>query len=275
MVDFFVEILRYFLFASPPWYKAMTDHNEGEAKLQTLVGMGFSEELATKALEQSSGNIEYAANLLLTGGVVSSAPSNTTVLAAISQYDLPEGRSACTCMALAAAEIILKDSVMTNETLTACIYQGHELYLKYRQQQTASPEHISAEDVLHLFPGLQLAESGIRQGLLTDAGWADLLVSSGPTAFCITKPPETILVFSSSAEEEYWLVDSHSRPPLFPHAYAQHFTSFHDLLASLQSLFPATATIPGVPAVMMAMYNSVDVYPLCRTSPDADETSNK
>lgn len=251
----------------------MSTKPEYASHLQTLVGMGFSEKQATRALEQSSGNIDYAANFL-TNEMSTDEPkddsTSTTILAALSQYDLPEGRSACTCMALTVAETLLNDAPMTSETLTSSLCRGHELYLKHRQQHIDSPEHTSAEELLYLFPQIQLAESGIRQGLLTHHGscWTDLVATTDnkPTAFCIIKPPETILIYKDS-NENYWLVDSHSRPPRYTQAYAQKHASFDSLLASLQSLFPATASIPGVSSEMMAMYNSVDVYPLHTKQP--------
>ena len=251
----------------------MSTKPEYGSHLQALVEMGFPEEQATQALEQSSGNIENAVNLLaneMSTDEPKDDSTSTTILAALSQYDLPEGRSACTCMALTVAETLLNDAPMTSETLTSSLHRGHELYLKHRQQHIGSPEHTSAEELLYLFPKIQLEESGIRQGILTRHGscWSDLVatVDNKPIAFCIIKPPETILVFKDS-NENYWLVDSHSRPPRYTQAYAQQHASFDSLLASLQSLFPATVGIPGVSFEMMAMYNSVDVYPLHTKQP--------
>jgi Holliday junction resolvasome RuvABC DNA-binding subunit len=38
------------------------------SKIATLTAMGFGEDEAIRALQQSSGNLEYAANRLLMGG---------------------------------------------------------------------------------------------------------------------------------------------------------------------------------------------------------------
>jgi UBA/TS-N domain len=326
----------------------MEDDNDADnvaSTVATLTAMGFSEDEAIRALQQSSGNLEYAANLLLMGGADGGAPLGVTggstssslagryndrppgdeteaaeeednvVLAAVSQYDLPEGRSACTCIALAAADSMLLQlqqqeqgdhnssstgrtssscSYWSTESLTACLYRGHEIYLHYQQQQqngssTTTTEHTSAEELLHLFPNLQLIDSSsgafsvmIRQGLLTDDGscWQELLTTTdagpdGSTAYIITKPPETVLVYydhhhnSSSSSSGWWLVDSHCRPPRFRQAYALRHETWSALQTSLQRLFPATPAIPGVAPIMMAMYNSVDVYPLRQSRPVA------
>jgi UBA/TS-N domain len=326
----------------------MEDDNDADdvaSKVATLTAMGFGEDEAMRALQQSSGNLEYAANLLLMGGADGGAPvgvlggstssslagryndelpgeeleaaeeEDNVVLAAVSQYDLPEGRSACTCIALAVADSMLllqlqqeqgddhsssrtgstsSCSYWSTESLTACLYRGHEIYRHYQQQQqqngssTTTTEHTSAEELLPLFPNLQLIDSSsgafgamIRQGLLTDDGscWQELLTTTtddGPdvsTAYIITKPPETVLVYydhhynSSSSSSGWWLVDSHCRPPRFRQAYALRHETWSALQTSLQQLFPATAAIPGVSPIMMAMYNSVDVYPLRRRRP--------
>jgi UBA/TS-N domain len=309
------------------------------AKVATLTAMGFGEDEALRALQQSSGNLEYAANLLLMGGGAADAADvggsgtsssslaaghyndrppgeeleaeekeNVVILAAVSQYDLPAGRSACTCIALAAADsmLLLQEqgdhtststgcSYWSTESLTACLYRGHEIYLHYQQQQqqqqqngssvvTTTTEHTSAEELLPLFPNLQLMESSstagatamVRQGLLTVDGscWQELLTTddAGPvssTAFIITKPPETVLVYyhHNSTSSSWWLVDSHCRPPRFRQAYALRHETLPALRTSLQRLFPATPDIPGVSPIMMAMYNSVDVYPLRRRRP--------
>jgi hypothetical protein len=238
------------------------------------------------------------------------------VRAALSQYDLPVGRSACTCIALAAADSILQlHGSLSSESLTASLYRGHEIYQNHHRSSSLSvmtTEHTSAEDLLPLFTNLQLlvADDGgsvIRQGLLTSdgAGWRNLLRttestttndgagSAGGTAFIITKPPETILVYhqhhssssltpavaaasaGSTSSGCWWLFDSHNRPPQYRTAYAIRYNDQFDALVKyLQQLFPYTPSIPGVPSEMMAMYNSVDVYPLVLSTTSAEAAAS-
>jgi hypothetical protein len=338
------------------------DHDDDE-KVATLTAMGFGADEAKTALRQSSGNLEYAANLLLTTGGAGSGGGGdgeastsssftgweesghndsgvtnqygdddgddgndgTVVLAALSQYDFSIGRSACTCIALAAAESILLQqqqqqqhngsSLLPSEILTASLYRGHEIYQNHHRSSSLSvmtTEHTSAEDLLPLFTNLQLlvADDGgsvIRQGLLTSdgAGWRNLLRttestttndgagSAGGTAFIITKPPETILVYhqhhssssltpavaaasaGSTSSGCWWLFDSHNRPPQYRTAYAIRYNDQFDALVKyLQQLFPYTPSIPGVPSEMMAMYNSVDVYPLVLSTTSAEAAAS-
>lgn len=170
--------------------------------LATLTAMGFNEAKAVSALQVTAGNVEQAANYLLTGGDGSSDGTHGTditnssgttaamiggtsasvgqvvVQGTTSQYCVQSGRSACTCMALTAATAFLAkvaenpdfhvDAAFLDYSM---VRAGSEMYRQWMQQTTgrgAMVEHASADDALQagLFPQLQL--NGIRQGMLSD-----------------------------------------------------------------------------------------------------------
>lgn len=197
----------------------MTDSNVDSMNL--LISMGFPMEECKTALEISNGNMEHALNFLLSSsedtanngmsGTTASAASNitpikiTTIIGTMNQYTVPNGRSACTCMALYGAEQILssldvirstssdddtcwkkcndhlRNQVMTNEFLTSIIVNGSSMYEKYSTMRSSSyVEHTSVEEIMDsvrttsnsdLIPTLvRLYESSnIHNGVLTSA----------------------------------------------------------------------------------------------------------
>ena len=123
-------------------YQTMNNSSEwnqqDEILVSLLVSMGFSKIQAAQALAVCDGDVEQAANLLLSnsthgidGSEVSSAAVSTagetgistsdrhfesisgleaptTIVGPLSQYSLPNGQSACTCFALQAASQYLQ-----------------------------------------------------------------------------------------------------------------------------------------------------------------------
>ncbi len=171
-----------------------------------LKSMGFPEEQVRNALQMTGGNVEMAVNSLLSGEIVgdssgsgagfassttttanSSNSRESTVRGSASQYSYgSDGRSACTCIALTAAENVAKASndtngnaIITPQLLDNTIQQGVERYRKLRDVlATSSVEHLSAEEVLtkdseratgsheRLFGVRMSVAGGIRQGAL-------------------------------------------------------------------------------------------------------------
>jgi len=139
-----------------------------------LVSMGFPEEQSREALQNAVGNLELAINLLLENsgeihnpnnnvsmfsGSVAAPPvaaSAAIIQGSTSQYSYgPDGRSACTCIALTAADIIANSEeeapIMTTQFLNHSIEEGVSRYRNLRQRLNAGPsdvEHMSVDEVL-------------------------------------------------------------------------------------------------------------------------------
>jgi hypothetical protein len=270
-----------------------------EQDASQLTAMGFSEASAREALSSANGNIETAVNYLLgvdaapvpVAAPAAEAPPTTMrtdsmeqkaggiLTCPISQYSVENGRSACTCIALAAATQFLKNPHVNSEFLQNMIHQGVQSYQTL--SSVSAVEHLSAEEVLQkdqgqLFP-LKSLGGGIRQGILSDdmnhpLGLQSLLqgIRQEETkewmVVLITKPPETVLVCfppDSLSPSSYWLIDSHPRSHLGAEsAYAKLHNSLSSLALSLEAIFPCTELGPDVPEMMAMMYNSFDMYPL-------------
>jgi hypothetical protein len=199
-----------------------------EDAVAMLTAMGFEASQATEALKICGGNIEQAANYLLTGGVVSQGNNNARgaasdhsssetqirmVHSSMSQYTVNQGKSACTCISLVTAEKFLENSntkdpvqAVSSELLKDIITSGVAAYQRLQSSSAGSSvEHLSAEEVLEAgaFPALSL-QGGIRQGILShdDANnpqgllqqLTDCRSATGWTCVLITKTPETVLV---------------------------------------------------------------------------------
>jgi hypothetical protein len=284
-----------------------------EDAVAMLTAMGFEASQATEALTVCGGNIEQAANYLLTGGVVSQGNNNNNnnargaessdhsssqtqsrmVHSSMSQYTVNQGKSACTCMSLVAAEKFLQNSktadpvqAVSSELLQDIVTSGVAAYQRLQSSSAeSSVEHLSAEEVLAAgaFPALSL-QGGIRQGILShdDANnpqgllqqLTDCRSATGWTCVLITKTPETVLVClppsstnaagSTSSAEHFLLLDSHPRPQQFgaEGSYARIHDSMPGLVQSLSTIFPITDLGPDIPEMMAIMYNSFDLYPL-------------
>ena len=282
-----------------------------------LTSMGFAEHECIEALNITAGNVEMAVNHLLSGSgcasaVASSSSSamstsfreaeeNVTALAggilrgSTSQYDNPEGRSACTCIALTGASRFLSDQSVTSSFLDEMIQSGVKNYVSLKSTGTtggsSDVEHLSAEEVLNLDREMifqvEILPGGIRQGVLSKEmghplGMQQLLQTIRQEQpvdewICIvlTKTPESILVcfppprkssssLSSPSPEAsaFWLIDSHPRPQLgLTSSYAKLHPTLDTLILSLRTIFPPTQ-IDDIPEMMAVMYNSFDLYPL-------------
>jgi hypothetical protein len=164
-----------------------------------LVCMGFPNIEVRNALQITAGNLENAVNHLLSGGggggggIAASAPTtqhvaspnnnnnnnngnnsgvHVVVEGTTSQYTYSsDGRSACTCIALTVADMILNNNMMTTTTTTTCnniseddtnnndiitadfldsaIAEGVSRYRRLVSSSSSSEvEHLSAEEVL-------------------------------------------------------------------------------------------------------------------------------
>lgn len=194
----FVETLPYFFKSCT--FKAMTVRSEDIAQ---LTAMGFPETDARNALLETGGNLEMAVNGLLSGntfggGSAAGGPStssqratssnndaNSLVRGSTSQYTYgSDGRSACTCIALTAADLVLNAATTTSPVLTTAfldraIQDGVARYTILRSalasSGSSSVEHLSADEVLQkddannntrIFD-IQLNHTGVRQGALS------------------------------------------------------------------------------------------------------------
>ena len=261
-----------------------------------LMEMGFDAERSQEALRVCDGNVERAIEYLFSGGtninndppsgggsstpaVAAALPSNhqDMIVAPISQYSLDQGRSACTCIALTAAQLFLQQTtsassggtptdILTPAWLEQCIREGVANYQTLQSSAQGGGgggvEHMSAEDVLKMgaqnsntaFTNLVLMPGGIRQGILTAAsgsgmGLHDLLVAchrqqqAGPNrwmAVLITKTPETVVVLlpPQSQPSTFVVVDSHPRPGV-----VQGGGAYARILSSLNDLVTHLGTI--------------------------------
>jgi hypothetical protein len=148
-----------------------------------LTSMGFPEANARNALKATNGDVGMAVDRLLSGegfggdnsvddGFASSAvaispvssSAGTVVRGSTSQYSYGcDGRSACTCIALTAAELISKASanngndestIITTELLDCSIEEGVARYMKLRSVSGSNNvEHMSADEVLQKVGG--------------------------------------------------------------------------------------------------------------------------
>jgi hypothetical protein len=270
-----------------------------------LTAMGFEASQAREALTICGGNIEHAANSLLMGGVVSQGNINARgadvdhsssqirmVHSSMSQYTVTQGKSACTCMSLVAAEKFLQNlntadpvQAVSSELLQDIVTSGVAAYQRLQSSSAGSSvEHLSAEEVLAAgaFPALSL-EGGIRQGILshddannpqgllqqlTDCrsatGWTCVLITKTPETVLVCLPPSSTSTAGASSTGHFLLLDSHPRPQQFDAqgSYARIHDSMQDLALSLSSIFPVTDLGPDIPEMVAIMYNSFDLYPL-------------
>lgn len=287
-----------------------------EEKTATLVSMGFSRSSSQRAIRESDGNLEHAVNKLLNLETDDNAQCEekrravpdssahtrgtgieTTIQSELSQYNIPDGRSACTCIALnAAQDFLLSVSTISSSSLSSSaksksiiqrefsseflqkmIFSGVSVYNQVKKSNEGV-EHMSAEEVLSKFsfPSIVL-KGNIRQGVLSrndDLGlmsqlracredgdcmkWTAVILSKTPETVCVCIPP-TIHTFLP-----YVLIDSHPRPNQLhiDGSYMKFHETIEDLVNTLYLLFPCTDLGPGVSDVMAMMYNSFDLYAL-------------
>lgn len=263
-------------------------------KFAQLTAMGFEAVKVHETLNAVNGNLDQAVHVLLGGAILpqqQQPKSSSLIHCAKSQYSVENGRSACTCIALMGAALLLLsgETSVSSELLENMIDMGVAAYQQLPVSGT-NVEHLSAEEVLQSkaieeFRLLVLMEGGVRQGVLS--GQANHPLGLGAilqeclspdtwVAALITKPPETVVVLlppRSQASGEYILLDSHPRPGLSHGSYARIHASLEDLVQSLQAIYPVTELGNDIPEMMAMMYNSFDVYPLTwRTTPAETET---
>jgi len=146
-----------------------------EGDVSHLVSMGFPVEQARNAMRKTGGDLQMAIDHILSGGcnkMVNDDPisslgtvaprSNTAgsmVRGSTSQYSYGnDGRSACTCIALTAADLVANfdttkknsesGSIITTELLDRSIEEGVARYKELRRGLPSSVEHLSADEVL-------------------------------------------------------------------------------------------------------------------------------
>lgn len=237
-----------------------------------LSAMGFDRSAAETALTVCNGNVEAAANFLLSGGTddpSSSSPfiqhqsisdeppsAGTMIVASSSQYSFDNGRSACTCMALQMAKTFLTQitavgdalQVVRPEFMDQSLPQGVQVYESIAKN--SSDEHLSAEQALPYFlkENDMQQEGGIVNGLLSNdtshpLGLSQLLrQNQQQSRWCciiITKTPETVLVclpprdtVATGNSHNFVLLDSHPRPHLWAQA-TQAYAKCHTRLEDL------------------------------------------
>lgn len=284
-----------------------------------LVAMGFNPERVATALRECGGDAENAANLLLSGNdgvtttssamsdggafsgtsvttaTATTSPANVSmVVCPLNQYSIDNGKSACTCIALSAAQEFLQHSdqsaapppskspttetfQMNAEFLQNIILEGVQKYNQMSATANLSTEHLSPEDVLQtgIFNSLELDQrGGIVQGMLGNGplGLRALLSArqTSPYWTCalITKPPETVVCcippsnYDGTEAAPFLLIDSHPRQVQFgaEGSYIRMHPSMDSLVQSLETLFPPTNLGPDIPEMMAAMYNQFDLY---------------
>lgn len=273
--------------------------------------MGFDQTQARQALDLCNNDIDLAVDRILSGNIpstnavsVESSPVSTRapelVQASISQYSIPNGRSACTCVALQTASTLLQklntispNATIARETISpqflqSILFSGVELYNELSKEASiGGVEHLTPEEVLnavilHPIQNLHMQLLGsVRQGILSNENHDNPLGlyqvisqclsdcnSTGDEwmALVITKTPETVCIFlPPNGLNTYIILDSHPRPILSTEGfYAAFHTSLEDCVSTLKTIFPATELGNEVGELMAAMYNSFDVYPLQR-----------
>ena len=277
-----------------------------QEKLNLVMSMGFHEQSAAEALRRYAGDVNAAVNLLLASsgaditteasGSASTSNQISTTQTSMSQYSLPNGRSACTIIALNATSTILSyfhnkqgsemnlKAFLTDVELQSILLRGCDIY-NDTWNTTQEIEHSSVEEVLKKVSSfdVNILNGNIMQGILShDAdsslGMRSILQqcqrdarNSKKDFICVvlTKSPETVCVIlpSQAAQKEnaYVLVDSHPRPSLSTNGmYARFHNSLDSLVGDLVTIFPVVDLGNDVGEMMAAMYNSFDVYPLVR-----------
>jgi len=280
---------------------------DDDVKLATLNSMGFDLDVARAALVACDGDVERAIEhcLLGGGGGGGAASASATAAAAetgtlirvsdVSQYTAgPEGRSACTCIALCYAKRFLvqvtcqaqtsmtaADAIVDESFLSEGLLQGVALYNKIKASGSgsASVEHMSAEEVLNSMDGkaefVDLKLDAPVQGVLSPdlsspLGMHAVLAGCQSerqwVAVIITKSPETVVIVlppSSGQTSKFFLFDSHPRPQLSASgSYAMAHASVKSLVGTLLKIFPFTDLGSDVGEMMQMMYNSFDAYVL-------------
>lgn len=206
--ELFIATFRIMASSNPSENNDTSNTEDEDNMVELIASMGFDDlSLIRTAVKVSEGNIESAINYLLSPQLLASnlphsaTPlpfpniSNTveTVQGTKNQFSTKNGRSACTCIALQAAEAFLTlaasntetdgllERIITPDFIDNVITNGavaYETYMATIEQRDLSstisttPEHTSVEEVMdvcsHLFPNLiRLYTKRTRQGVLS------------------------------------------------------------------------------------------------------------
>jgi len=243
--------------------------------------MGFSEKVARDALRAHNGDVERAIDSLLSppSTITTDGGNSGLITSSMSQYSFPEGRSACTFIALAGVQILLPEisetgvNGITPELLEQSIIKGVETYNERHATPSApeNVEHSSPEEAMIHFPEIEWVDETVLQGIMggsPEMGLLPLLSSlqhdREHMAVVITKPPETVLALLPPSQEDttlnnFLLMDSHPRSFIAGGngSYIQTHASLQDLVNSLERIFPPVQL--GDDSLNI-MYNSFDLY---------------
>ncbi len=204
--------------------------------------------------------------------------SGSYTVAMISQFSFPNGRSACTCIALQALMTLLplvatsSDpnplSTISVEILSEIIMKGIELYGTIESQYI---EHTSVEEVCNacaidtIIPIDATIQSPLSQEvfqtLINYAVTARNKIGAKCVGVVITKPPESIcllLYVKGDGSTEYMILDSHHRPQFgIEGGYFYITTDVNDVVEKLRLLFPPLELDAGA-SVFEQMYNMLE-----------------
>lgn len=263
--------------------------------MDQLLAMGFPEETAKAALEAHGNDLARSLDALLSSEPASTQSSSPEVVqASISQYDVENGRSACTCICLEASVSILEQMAKglwtgSPDDVANIVSIGVVMYEAVAGAGTLTTEHTSVSEILPVVTRyndlLEPATAKVyHQGVLgSDMSIAAVLEgirrerqgNTRPTAVIITKPPETVVAFlpadihehssgvttTSDSSQQWLLFDSHPRPHLgLVGASVRSFGSEVALVEALTTIFPALDL--GTDSVSANMYNMIDCTPM-------------
>ena len=245
--------------------------------LAELVGMGFSETEANIALKATNYHLENAIERIFNGNNNSAMDNNNNdsdrnsgervVVLGISQYTFSDmGASACTSISVAAMMALLEHydrddqrDMISEEQLSNSVICG--------VMSHSGAGHASVEELLLLSPELNSKLTKLvnqenklpLQGLLTQRTPFESLLDKVATlnqnrhksvGVIITKPPETVVVILSAADNgeengenrrrsHYALFDSHSRPQLgIEGSYLVESNERAEIINRLHDIFP-------------------------------------
>ena len=211
--------------------------------------------------------------------VVHASPTPTfTVQAPTSQFDLPEGRSACTTIACEAAFRMTAEKEALNaatfEDVSAIVSYIADGVAEYKTINANAPvEHMGCGEVMLMSAKYSkimeqvVMVQGSTQGSKAfeeelENALAGAQEDKAPVCAVITKPPESVVVYCHQSGV-FVLFDSHPRQILgINGAYACGFATAASCAAFLRGIFPA---VSGLGDSMMAqMYNSFEFTVLRR-----------
>ena len=241
------------------------------AALRDILGDTVDEQTCAFYLDAAGGDVEAATRLFFAQNEEQSQPASrqpsqpiASTQSAMSQFSLPNGRSACTCIAVQACLEFLRGGACANfdpAKIENICRKGVEIYNSVTQRG-----HLSAEEALlaEEFSSSNVSAAATFQGLTTEANAFEqelhrIAHGSGAVACVITKPPETLALFMATSGR-MWIFDSHPRPHFgMAGAHLVEFASIPDCAGWLRTIFPGTDVGGGL---MAALYNSFELTPI-------------